>query len=111
MKQKNVLSKMYASEVKVELALVDDIEKMLDASLSKQRTLISQGLKIAEQLLALTPEYQKALMMAIDGANKAKELGIPDAEKLFRVRAAEAKDYADILGKVSNQIDASLRSI
>lgn len=111
MKQKNVLGKMYASEVKVELALVDDIEKILDSNLSNQRTLISQGLKISEQLSALTPEYRKAFSMAIDAANKAKELGIPDAEKLFRVRAAEAKDYADILGKVSNEIAASLRTI
>ncbi len=36
---------------------------------------------------------------------------IDDAEKMFRVRAAEAKDFLDIVGKVSNQIAASLRLI
>ena len=43
--------------------------------------------------------------------NKAKELGIADAEKLFRVRGEEAKDFGGIVGKVSQQIDTALRSI
>ena len=95
----------------VELSLINDIEKILDANLGKQRQLIAQGLKISEGLLALTVDYQKALSMAIDAANKAKELGITDAEKLFRVRGEEARDYKDIVGKVSSQIATSLRLI
>jgi hypothetical protein len=54
---------------------------------------------------------KKALSISIDAANKAKELGIADAEKLFRVRGEEAKDFGGIVGKVSQQIDAALRSI
>lgn len=49
--------------------------------------------------------------MSIDSANKAKDLGIADAEKMFRVRAEEAKDFGGIVGKVSNQIESALRSI
>jgi hypothetical protein len=107
----NVLFKHKTELQKVEFAAIDDINKLLDGSLSKQRNLISQGLKISEGLLNLTADYQKALSLSIDSANKAKDLGIPEAEKLFRVRAAEAKDFLDIVGKVSNQIDTALRSI
>jgi len=96
---------------KIELALIDDINKLLDGNLAKQRTLIAQGLKLSDDLLALTVDYQKALSLSIDAANKAKELGIPDAEKLFRVRGEEAKDFKDIVGKVSQQIDTALRTI
>ena len=99
------------SEINVELALVDDINKILDSALGKQRNLITQGLKISEQLLALTVDYQKALSISIDAANKAKDLGISDAEKMFRVRAEEARDFGEIVGKVSVQIETALRSI
>ena len=108
---KKIGNKLFLGTQKVELAAIDDIEKILDGALGKQRQLIAQGLKISEQLLNLTADYQKALGMSIDSANKAKDLGIADAEKMFRVRAEEAKDYASILGKVSNQIDSALRSI
>lgn len=112
--QKQVFKKLFKEDLgnhKIELALIDDIDKILDGTLSKQRSLIDQGLKISEGLLALTADYQKALMLSIDAANKAKDLGIPDAEKLFRVRADEARDFKDIVGKVSNKIDSALRAI
>lgn len=109
-----ILKELYQvnlSEINVELALVDDINKILDGALGKQRNLITQGLKISEQLLALTVDYQKALSISIDAANKAKDLGISDAEKMFRVRAEEARDFGEIVGKVSVQIETALRSI
>lgn len=112
--QKTVFNKLFKADLasqKVDLAAIDDINKLLDGALAKQRSLIAQGLKISEGLLDLTVDYQKALSLAIDSANKAKDLGIEDAEKLFRVRAAEAKDYKDIVGKVSNQVAASIRLI
>ena len=107
----NELYQVNLSEINVELALVDDINKILDGALGKQRNLITQGLKISEQLLALTVDYQKALSISIDAANKAKDLGISDAEKMFRVRAEEARDFGEIVGKVSVQIETALRSI
>jgi vacuolar-type H+-ATPase subunit D/Vma8 len=106
-----LFDKVELSSQKVELALIDDINKLLDGNLAKQRTLIAQGLKLSDDLLALTVDYQKALSLSIDAANKAKELGIPDAEKLFRVRGEEAKDFLNVVGKVSQQIDTALRSI
>jgi hypothetical protein len=111
---KRVMNTLFKTELatqKVELAVIDDITKLLDGALGKQRSLIAQGLKISEGLLSLTADYQKALSLSIDSANKAKDLGIPEAEKLFRVRAEEAKDFLGIVGKVSNQIDNALRSI
>ena len=107
----NELYQVNLSEINVQLSLVDDINKILDGALGKQRNLITQGLKISEQLLALTVDYQKALSISIDAANKAKDLGISDAEKLFRVRAEEARDFGEIVGKVSVQIETALRSI
>ena len=113
--EKSVFSKLFTKtelgSQKIELAAIDDIEKILDSALVKQRSLIAQGLKISEGLLSLTADYQKALSMSIDAANKAKDLGIPDAEKLFRVRAEEAKDFGGIVGKVSNQLKDALHSI
>ena len=112
--QKTVFNKLFKADLasqKVEMAAIDDIEKILDGALAKQRSLLAQGLKISEGLLSLTADYQKALSMSIDSANKAKDLGIADAEKMFRVRAEEAKDFGGIVGKVSNQIDSALRSI
>ena len=112
--QKTVFNKLFKADLasqKVDLAAIDDIEKILDGALAKQRSLIAQGLKISEGLLSLTSDYQKALSMSIDSANKAKDLGIADAEKMFRVRAEEAKDFGGIVGKVSNQIESALRSI
>lgn len=112
--QKTVFNKLFKTDLasqKVEMAAIDDIEKILDGALAKQRSLIAQGLKISEGLLSLTADYQKALSMSIDSANKAKDLGIADAEKMFRVRAEEAKDFGGIVGKVSNQIESALRSI
>ena len=109
-----ILKELYQvnlSEINVELALVDDINKILDGALGKQRNLITQGLKISEQLLALTVDYQTALSISIAAANKAKDLGISDAEKMFRVRAEEARDFGEIVGKVSVQIETALRSI
>lgn len=108
---KKIVNKLSLTSQKVDLASINDIEKILDGALSKQRNLIAQGLKISEQLLALTVDYNKALSMSIDSANKAKDLGISDAEKMFRSRAEEARDFSNILGKVSNQIDSALRSI
>jgi len=111
---KRVMNSLFKTELatqKVELAVIDDINKLLDGALGKQRSLIAQGLKISEGLLSLTSDYQKALSLSIDSANKAKDLGIPEAEKMFRVRAEEAKDFLSVVGKVSNQIDSALRSI
>jgi vacuolar-type H+-ATPase subunit D/Vma8 len=111
-KKINTISpKMELSQVEIELSLVEDINKLLDSTNAKRKQLTAQGLKISEQLLGLTVDYNKILSISIDAANKAKELGIADAEKLFRVRGSEAKDYSDTVGKVSNLIANSLHSI
>ena len=110
-KIKDLITKSELGSQNVNLGLATDIEKLLDEVNAKRRQLSTQGLKISEQFLALTVEYNKILSMSIDAANKAKDLGIADAEKLFRVRAAEAKDYSSMVGKVSNVIADSIRSI
>jgi hypothetical protein len=110
-KIKELITKSELGSQNVNLSLADDIEKLLDGVNAKRRQLSTQGLKISEQFLALTVEYNKILSMSIDAANKAKDLGIADAEKYFRVRGAEAKDYSSVVGKVSNVIADSIRSI
>ncbi len=105
------IGKTELAKHEVKLSLVDDITKLLDSTNAKRKQISAQGLKISEELLALTVDYNKILSIAIDGANKAKDLGIADAEKLFRTRGAEAKDYSTMVGKVSNVISNSIRSI
>ena len=95
----------------IELGLIDDIEKLLDSTNNKRKQIAAQGLKISQQLLDLTVEYNKVVAMSIKAANSAKELGIVDAEKMFRVRGAEAQDYSETVGKVSNVITNSINSI
>ena len=102
---------MQKKVLNIELGLIDDITKMLDETNNSRRQLVTQGLKVSNDLSGLTSNYQKIISLSIDAANKAKELGLTDVEKSFRVRGAEAKDYLDTIGKVSNTVAASLRSI
>lgn len=105
------ISKMLFSTEKVELALVDDIEKILDKANSDRRRLQNQALKIADNLNNLQSDYAKAFMLAKDAENKAKELGADDLRKVFGARGDEAKDYQNEVAKASNKITNIINSI
>ena len=96
---------------KVDLALIDDIEKILDKANSERRNLQTQALKIAEKLNNLQSDYQTAFMKAKDAENKANELGADDLRKLFGNRGDEAKDYGNQVGKAANKIESIIRQI
>ena len=98
-------------KVNVEFALIDDVDKLLDTANQKRRSLVSQGLKIAEQLNELQSDYTSAFMKAKDAENKAKDLGAEDLRKLFGARGDEAKDYQNQVGKASNTIKSILNAI
>jgi hypothetical protein len=103
--------KVELSTIDVELSLIDDINKLLDATNAKRKQLQSQAIKVSDSLLDLTVDYEKIFALSINGANKAKDLGIIDAEKAFRVRAEEAKDYSNVVGKASNTITNTINQI
>ena len=96
---------------KVELSLIDDIEKILDKANSERRRLQTQALKIAEVFNNLQSDYTRAFMKSKEAENKAKELGADDLRKLFGNRGDEAKDYQDVVGKAANKIKGIINSI
>ena len=115
--QREVFNKLFKEEKtelsaqKIELALIDDIEKILDKANSERRRLQSLGLKIADNLNDLQSDYDNAFMKSKNAENKAKELGAEDLRKLFGARGDEAKDYSSEVGKASNKIKAIINSI
>lgn len=111
---KSILEQVYGvnlSSQKIELGLIEDVEKLLDNANSKRRRLESLGKKLANDFNELQSDYSKAFMLAKDAENKAKELGADDLVKLFGNRGDEAKDYQDQVGKASNKISSIINSI
>ena len=96
---------------KVELALIDDIEKILDKANAERRRLQKQALKIADAFNELQTDYTRAFMKSKEAENKAKELGAEDLRKLFGNRGDEAKDYQNEVGKAANKIKSIINSI
>ena len=96
---------------KVELALIDDIDKILDKANSERRRLQNSALKIADDFNNLQSDYMGAFMKSKDAENKAKELGAEDLRKVFGARGDEAKDYRDQVGKAANKIKSIINSI
>ena len=115
--QKKVFNKLFKEEKtelaaqKVELALIDDVEKGLDSVISRKNRIVNQIIKLSSDLLDLTADCQQVLSMAKKGENSAKELGVEDVRKMFGARSDEAKYYKDVLGKAANKIESAARSI
>jgi hypothetical protein len=97
--------------IKVEMALVDDIEKILDTAIAKKRVLTEQAKKVSKELNDLQSSFATAFMMAKKASESAKQLGATDLVKLFESRAAEAKDFEGAVGGAANKIFASVSSI
>ena len=104
-----VMTKL-ASE-KVELGLIDDINKKLDKLNQERRTLQKQAQQIADKFNDIQPSYMKIFQEASKASDMAKELGINEAVKLFGARADEAKDYANVSGDVANRIKNAISKI
>lgn len=93
---------------KVELALVDDIEKIIDSSVKEKMRIARQLRKLVNDLLNLNPKFNQAAQMAKKAQNQAKELGADDLVKLFGNRADLADDYAKHIMSLGSKIESQV---
>ena len=89
---------------KVELALIDDIEKLLDKGLAAKRRNEKIIRKAADELRESSQFLADAASKAQKAVKQAKELGFKDAITLFTVRLKEAQDFEDDMLKASNKV-------
>lgn len=96
---------------KIELAAINDIEKILNRAISEKNRLSTQIIKLSNDLLNLTSDFSRAKIIAIDSQNKAKDLGSNELVKLFGNRKDEAEDYEKLVGKLSVRIENIARQL
>ena len=96
---------------KIELSLMQDVDKALDSANAKRRNLVKMAKKISDDLNSLQSDYALALQIAQKGAQAAKEIGSDEAIKFFGNRGDEAKDYGSEVGKAANKIFSSVSTI
>jgi len=89
---------------KVELALIDDIEKLLDKGLAAKRKSEQIIRKEADNLRESSQFLADAASKAQKAVKAAKELGADEAVTLFSVRLKEAQDFEDDMLKASNKV-------
>jgi hypothetical protein len=104
-------NKTELSAQKVELSLMDDVDKALDKANSKRRNLEKLAKKVSSDFNELQSEYAIALRIAKKGEAAAKEIGADDLRKFFGNRGDEAKDYQNEVGKAANKIFSAVSSI
>ena len=88
----------------VELALIDDLEKLLDKGLAEKRKNEKILRKAANDLREGTKFLADAKSIAQKALKSAKELGAKEAVTLFTVRLKEAEDFEDDMLKASNKV-------
>jgi len=93
---------------KVELALIDDIEKLLDKGLAEKRKSEKIIRKAADNLRESSQFLADAASKAQKAVKAAKELGADEAVTLFTVRLKEAEDFQDDMLKASNKVLAAI---
>ena len=104
-------NKTELSAQKIELNLMQDVDKELDKANAKRRNLVKIAKKVSEDLNNLQSDYAKALQIAKKGENAAKEIGSEEAMKFFGNRGDEAKDFSSQVGKASNIIFSAVSNI
>ena len=97
-------SKTELKAEKVELALIDDIEKLLDKGLAAKRKSEKIIRKEADNLRESSQFLADAASKAQKAVKAAKELGADEAVTLFTVRLKEAEDFQDDMLKASNKV-------
>ena len=103
--------KVELSAQKVELGLMDDVDKALDKANSKRRNLEKIAKKVSSDFNDLQSDYGLVLQISKKGEAAAKEIGAEDLRKFFGNRGDEAKDYQNEVGKAANKIFSSVSSI
>ena len=103
----NSLSKLIKSEgkVKVELGLIDDIDKLMDKASGSEKAL-GKALSIAQQkAVDSIDKYGQVFKAAQEGLKAAQELGVDTAIKLFNTRKADAEVNIKALSSIRIKID------
>jgi hypothetical protein len=101
-----IQSKTELKSEKVELALVDDIEKAYDKAQSLEKNVSKAVSKLRSDVLKTSDAWDKVEVLSMKGLKAAKELGIKEGEKLFNSRGSDAevniKEMKAILGKIDS---------
>ncbi len=101
---------MQKKVVKVDLALIDDI----NSSLKKAFDLYEQQsplIKAQNEVKKSKSEYENALKNAQDALKKAKDLGAQSLEKTFSDKVSEAKAGISASQKLISLIDKAITAI
>jgi phage-related protein len=96
---------------KIDLSLMEDVERQLDKANSKRRNLVKMAKKISDDLNNLQSDYAQAIQIAAKGEQAAKEIGSEEARKFFGNRGDEAKDFSKAVGSAANKIFSSVANI
>ena len=96
---------------KVELALIDDIDKLLDKASKTVKSADKKLISANQELLSATSPVQSARQKISDALKMAQELGAKDAIKLFNVRMEEVKYYDDIISSAHTKINQGINEL
>lgn len=89
---------------KVNLSLIDDIEKSFDKGLNDSRRIEKILRKAATDLNEASGNFDRARQLALKGIDEAKKIGATDVINLLETRARDAADFADSMRKASNDV-------
>jgi phage-related protein len=96
---------------KVELALIDDIDKLVDKGVKQYRS-SEKGLRAAaDKLLKSGTEFQSAKKKIVEALKMAKELGSKEAIKMYGNRLDEVNSYINELESAYNKIIKAVNSL
>ena len=91
---------------KIELALIDDIDKAYDKALALEKNVSKTASKLRSEVLKVADAWEKVEILSTKGTKAAKELGSKEAEKLFGSRGSDAKvnqkEMDSILSKITS---------
>ena len=96
---------------KVELALIDDIDKLLDNAGRTVKSADKKLISANQELLSATSPVAGARLKIGDALKMAKELGADEAIRLFNVRMEEVKYYEDMISAAHTKIDQGINEL
>ena len=96
---------------RVELALIDDIDKLLDNAGRTVKSADKKLISANQELLSATSPVAGARLKIGDALKMAKELGADEAIRLFNVRMEEVKYYEDMISAAHTKIDQGINEL
>jgi hypothetical protein len=94
-----------------ELALIDDIDKLLDNAGRTVKSADKKLISANQELLSATSPVAGARLKIGDALKMAKELGADEAIRLFNVRMEEVKYYEDMISAAHTKIDQGINEL